>query len=523
MTRSGFWLSVFLFLTLASFGLQVGIDPSTDNLATASVVVASTLGILAYMFWTPALQTHPLSTFAIFGFCVTTQFGALVAQSLSFKPVMLDLWQPFETFLLLAMFQAIAIISHAFYRLFSQSAPREQPSLLRNILAATDLYTTPSAASLWLVGLFGLLNLLIVQAGLMVISQIAQAFSLLAWAPFLIPMFLEQQGSQYCAARRNYFFLAFYTVAIVIVGVAANTRGMMLSGIMTIALFGLLSALRSDKPISRWYAPSILIGGILLALTAIPISDFATAMVLARDSRTKASKLETIENTIYYFRNPQLLQARRERDKLEAKRGNYDEIYLENPLVARLVETKFHDNAFYYSARISEKGAEELLETTGEFFWAALPDPMLKSLKIDVDKEKLRFSMGDYLVHLSVGGPLGGYRTGSALAQGFVIFGDIFPVIYFFLCPVLFYFLDLLSFRAGNGQVLISALGMLGVWRLFQYGISAESLHHIFIGIVRGVPQNILTYLMLTVVASKIVQFYTQKPASLVNAPSLRQ
>jgi hypothetical protein len=437
--------------------------------------------------------------------------------------VIQNLWQPLETFTLLAMFQAIATISHAFYRLFTQPGPQYRPSLLRRSLAATSLYETPSAGTLWLVGLVGLLNLVIVQTGLMVISQIAQAFSFLAWTPFLIPMFIDQQGSQYCAVRRNYFLLAFYVVAIVIVSLAANTRGMMLSGIMTIALFGILSALRSDKPISRWYAPTILIGSALLGLASIPITDLATAMVLARDTRAKVSKLETIENTIYYYGQPKLLQNRRERDKLEAKRGNYDETYLANPLVARLIETKFHDNAFYFSARISEKAAEELLDTTGDFFWAALPDPMLKSMKVNVDKDKLLFSMGDYLVHMSVGGPLGGYRTGSALAQGFAVCGDVFPIIYFFMCPLLFYFLDLLSYRGSNGKVLISALGMLGVWRLFQYGITAESLHHIFNNVVRGFPQNILAYLSVTIVASKIVQFYTQTPTSSLQYPIRRQ
>jgi hypothetical protein len=305
-----------------------------------------------------------------------------------------------------------------------------------------------------------------------------------------------------------------------VLGMAINARGMMFSGIMTIALFGLLSALRSHKLISRRYAPTILIATALLGAASIPLTDLAYAMVLARDTRAKVSKLETIENTFYYFQNPHLLQARRDRDKLEASHGNYDESYIANPLVARLIETKFHDNAFYFSGRLSEKAADELLDTTGDFFWAVLPDPMLKSMKIDVDKDKLAFSMGDYLVHLSVGGPLGGFRTGSGLAQGFALFGDVFPVIYFLLCPVLFYFLDLLSFRAGSGQVLISALGMLGVWRLFQYGITGESLHFIFMSVVRGVPQNILAYLLVAAVASRIVQFYTQTPATLAHPPS---
>jgi hypothetical protein len=36
---------------------------------------------------------------------------------------------------------------------------------------------------------------------------------------------------------------------------------------------------------------------------------------------------------------------------------------------------------------------------------------------------------------------------------------------------------------------------MLGLWRLFQYGITGESLHQVFMTVVRGVPQSILLYL----------------------------
>jgi hypothetical protein len=103
--------------------------------------------------------------------------------------------------------------------------------------------------------------------------------------------------------------------------------------------------------------------------------------------------------------------------------------------------------------------------------------------------------MGDYLSYLGGAGDLGGYKTGSAFGHGLAMFGIYFPLLYFLICPILFLATDVLSYRTPQGHVLISTLGMLGIWKLFQYGITTESLQGFFMMVVRGVPQNILIYL----------------------------
>jgi hypothetical protein len=138
-----------------------------------------------------------------------------------------------------------------------------------------------------------------------------------------------------------------------------------------------------------------------------------------------------------------------------------------------------------------------MLDITGDFFWATLPDPMLKAMAIDVEKKNLNFSMGDYISHLGGGGELGGRKTGSGFAQGISIFGYFFPLIYWLVCPILFLAHDLLTYRSPSGRVLVSTLGMLGIWNLFQYGISAESLQSIFMGVARGLPQKIILFLLI--------------------------
>ena len=490
MSNARFIVILLLALSFMAFAAQFVIDFSAENLAAACIVLASSLTVLMYIHWTGALQTHPLSTFAIFGFCMSTQLGALLVQSATWTALSLNLRQPIETFATLAGFQAIALVAHGTYRFFSNAASPKKVSLVRAVVEKLGLYATPTVGTLWIMGIIGLFSLL-VGGGEGAIRKTLQGMTFVAWAPFLIPMYLLQQGSSYCNAKKNYVFLAIYMSLIVLLGMAVNARGMMLAGAMTIALFALLSVMRSTRQVkvSQFAKIGALI--VVMSAMAIPVTDLVTAMGMARKARAYVSPVKMVAITSYYFQRPHLLNAEREKDKFISIQSNYDEIYFASPLMGRLVETKFHDNALYFGSRVGTKGKEKMRDITADFFWATLPDPALKSLAIDVDKKDLQFSMGDYISHLGGGGGLGGFKTGSGFAQGITLFGYFFPLIYLLVCPILFLAHDLLSYRSSKGDILISALGMLGIWKLFLYGISAESLQAIFMGVVRGLPQNI--------------------------------
>lgn len=496
MSYARFIVTLLLALSFTAFFAQLGIDFSSVNIAAACIVLASSLAVLLYLHWTDAIQTHPLSTFAIFGFCLSTQLGALLVQSATWTSLSLNLRQPIATFGTLALFQLIALAAHGMYRLFSNSATPTRSSLIRRLLEKLGLYTTPTAGTLWVMGLFGFTTFVFGSGGESVVSKVFQATTFMAWAPFLIPIYVFQHGTEYCNAKKNYVFLGLYAGLLTLLGMAANARGLILWGFMTIAVIVLLSAMRSARRVTASHAAKIGIVAVVLGALSIPVTDLVTAMVLARQSRGYASGAQMVAQTLYYFQQPQQLAAQREKDKFTGIQSRYDETYFANPLFARLIETKFHDNALYFASRLNAKDEEKMLGITGDFFWSTLPDPVLKTMEVDVDKKNLQFSMGDYISHLGGAGDLGGFRTGSGFAQGISIFGYFFPLIYLLVCPLLFLAQDVLSYRSSQGNVVVSALGMLGIWKLFQYGISAESLQALFMGVVRGLPQNILFFLV---------------------------
>ena len=511
MTNARFTLLSILLLATGAFLAQFAIEFSSENLAANCIVFASSLSIIGYMAWSKGLQNNPLSTFAIFGFCLTTQLGALIAQSIYWTPLIKDLREPLITFSVLAIAQLIALCTHITYRLFG-AKQNTNSSIARSILKTLNIYEIPSVEILWVLGSIGFVGFVFgYGGGANTFGKINQGIMFLAWAPFLIPMYIIQQGPSYCNKKLNFLFLAFYISLIILLGLAVNARGVMLSGFITIGLFALLTTMRSQAKVSQSLLIKLLVGAVVLGALSIPLSDLATAMVIARKARGTVSPMKMIEDTIYYVQQPSVLKARREKDSTESRSQAYDETYLANPLLARLIETKFHDNALYFSLSFNEKQSDDLAKISFDFILAILPTPILEALDLKIDKETLQFSMGDYIANLGIGTPLGGYKTGSMLAQGLALFGSLFLFIYILLCYAMFKVMDFLVFRNSKGDVVVSALGMLSIWKFFQYGITAESLHHTVSSIFRNFPQNAIIYGVMYFIARRLIQIFFTK------------
>jgi hypothetical protein len=86
------------------------------------------------------------------------------------------------------------------------------------------------------------------------------------------------------------------------------------------------------------------------------------------------------------------------------------------------------------------------------------------------------------------------------LGQGSALFGAGFVAFYVLVCLLAFSLFDLLSYRRGQGQVLLSAVAMLAIWKLFQNGLTGESLHSWLGLFVRALPQNIFMFLVFALV-----------------------
>jgi hypothetical protein len=288
----------------------------------------------------------------------------------------------------------------------------------------------------------------------------------------------------------------------------------MFVGVATVGLSYLLVCLQSQSPVSSRVMTRLAMAAVAFALLAAPLSDLATAMAIARGDRAKVSGAAILGKTLDVWSKPYLIERYRQRQGNAGLYSKYDEAYISNPLLARLVETKFHDNALYFAGTLtSDDSREKLTRISVDFLWSTIPAPLLRLLGVKVDKNDLNFSMGDYLVYLSRGIPLGGRKTGSLFAQGQVVFGGLFPFVYALLCLALFAWMDLLCRRTDQGPAFPVTLGLLGAWHMAHL-LAPESLHQVCIAITRGFPQDILAYAF----AFLIARMFTGGTAAQSNA-----
>jgi hypothetical protein len=489
MRVSSFIILVLLLSSLAAFIAQLLIDFSTINIATSCIALLTALVISSYIKRTDAIQTDPLSTFAIFGFAVTTQIGALLFQSLAWTSLSEGLRQPIETFATLFVYLIVALVAHSFFRMLT-STETAKPSLMSALLKSARLYEVPPSRTLWIMGWFGVLAILFGR-GDAVGSKVWDGFRFLIYTPFLIPIYRNLIGKTYANASREFFFLAAWFSLLVMFGMLLGTRAIIFTGFMIIGLIYLLAGLRSNAFLQSKQIFKFSVFFVLILPLLGPTSDLATAIQITRQSYDRS-----IEHTLDVAQKPYLLEKFRSTEVTNALYGAYDEAYIGNPIFKRLVETKFHDNALYFASHLSDGGKEALAEKTSDLLFGILPQPVLDFFKVDVDKLTLRFSMGDYLANLSSGIPLGGYRTGSMFAQGQALIGPFFIVTYFMICMALFYLMGLLSNKS-NAVVILSPPALLLIWSFFISGITAESLHQMMAFLARNLIQSLLIYLLL--------------------------
>jgi hypothetical protein len=519
-TVRGALFGCLIGVTVLAAAAQIIIEPSLVNAASACIILVSSLSVLLYMRWSRALETHPLSTFALFGFCVTNQLAALLAQTAAWTPVSRWLYDPLYTFGTIAFYQAIAHATHCVYRFFSLKRPPDRQPL-RRFCGWIGIYTVPRAGSLWVMGCVGLCAMVISRSE-GIIGKIAGGFSFLTWAPFLVIFYLSDQGQSYCNAKLNKAFLVCYVGAIGIVGMALNTRAVIFVGVVTVSLLFLFTGMRSKAPVTGRALFRLGALGLILLAISVPASDLVASMAIARQWRGKVSPTEMIKTTLYIWGKPSLIAAARAHGEAAGMYAAYDERYVANPLLNRLVNTKYLDNSLHFGRSLTSDGAQERLRRiSAKFAWAGLPTPLLGALGIQVSKEDLAYSMGDYMAYLSRGLPLGGHLIGSMFAQGIVLFGPLFPFVYAAICLILFCLTDLLTLRPARGAATLAALGMLQIWSFFINGIQFDGLHLVLYFVLRNFEQMVLIYVLVLGLSRLLLS--AQSPARLPAVPALQR
>lgn len=489
----------FLQLTcLVAATAQIAISPDAENLIATMYCTIGVSLLLQYLIRSRCAETHPLSSLALLGLCITSLLTSLAAMSFYWRPLIQNLRAPELTFPVLASVHVIAVFTHWVYRNFKPFS--DTPHFIASkFLKPIGAFSVPHVSTIWLMGIVGAGSQLIGHAATGDVGgKTIQALGFLCWTPVLIPFYHAQIGERFCNIKKQTGLIALFIALMVLVGLARNVRQLMMIGPMQLAfayfIYIAINRTPTGPNATRALAVSLFIG--IFGLYGV--ADLTTAMGVAREKRDTGTYEEVINETFSaLFTERHKLDAYRAKTELATKISVYDESYIPNPVLIRLSETKFHDNMLFLGSRYIHEDKGEFLVAMKNKAISALPETISKRLFKGYDKNDHIYSMGDYYLYL-----LWGERSLSSFVTG-SIWADFYTLLsYWYIAAVvpymllMFLILDSLSLKQTK-TILISSVGICTTWLIFIYGIGGDSIAGKFLFVIRELPQRLFLYLLI--------------------------
>lgn len=495
-------MSVLTILGLS--GLQVFLSAGFDNIISVLVIVATSLLTICYCFSGERLWHYPFSIMIILGNSFLTLVGALVLQSLYLNPVSLDLQSPVFTFSILGVFQVLLIGAHFFYSKANKEVDQIRPGLT-SIWRRLHLYDMPSPNQLLILGFIGCVASIISKkdgfgAWGGVGMKFLDGFVFLCYAPLLV---IIPNGRTVFSLK--YLYLILYFIVIFGLGVVSNSRGFFAMYPMMGAVLFFIAIAVGLIPLTRKIIIVSCSAVILLVLGLIPFTNLAIAMEVARGQRATMSYSELMKETFDLSLNREILNGYLEKaDSQKDLSDDYNEAYIPNRFLNRLVVVKYQDNMLSVAGRVRSESRGDVNDVTISKILCLLPDPLLTRLAPQVNKlYYAEFSVGDYIQNMAGSKVLGGFKLGSMLAHAYVLFGHFMWLLLFFPLIIVFFICDSFMYRGVDGEARFMVVGLLLSWTIVSF-YTYDSFINPLAFFVRGLPQAVLIYLLCDFVVLRL-------------------
>ncbi len=491
-----------ILLVIAAL-IQPFIDPDPANSLCTLIIVAASLITWEVCLRAKMIRAAPLPTYATLAFNFATLSGALLAQSFTFRAVTFNLQVPLLTFSLCAVHQLFVLFTLVlFARTYTLRSISE--FLNRAVLTPMGAMKPPSEFQLWGMGLIGIVIMLwgagqIAQGGVQtgdVGGKFAVAFSFLTYAPFLIPATATLLGApSFRMSRRTWIMIVLFFGLVLFAAIARNSRGTFAIAITNLGIATFFSVLIGQFQMTKKIKKILAVGALALALIAPAISDLAIAMVLARSYRGDVSPLELVEKTIEAYSDKEGIEAYNANWDLKLGSTVYSETYVDNPFINRFVTLKFFDNTIALERVRSGEFSGELWRRFGIQIGALLPAQVVNFMGMQIDKNDVFFSMGDFLLYLEKGVPVGGFKGGSVIGHGLGLLSYGYVIL---IIPIyIFFFTMIQSFGTSrNGSLAFSAVVLFMLVETW-FTMAGDSFAVLVASTLRHYPQKLLIYVFI--------------------------
>ncbi|KAA8732064.1 hypothetical protein F4V57_10585 [Acinetobacter qingfengensis] len=494
-------LNIVLFVSIFAI-VQFFIDFTYQNVL--STLITWFLSILGILYIKQTLcKGYFLSLLIVASVILSTQLGPLIFQTLYLTPVSFNLQMSYMVFLYTGVMLCSLILGHFIY---VNSKPFKRLQLSINDIFKNKLILFQDVSGGFVLLLTSLSFFAIYFGGVndVEIGDVGGKFLAIFSFFTMLPLVYFYQGIENNKRSQSYYFyvIGLYFIALVILGIMKNSRGTFANFALffIFILFYLIYCNRIKITKQR------LVIGLALIIPMVALFNFlglvSGAILQARSLRSDINGFGLVIETFNILLNMHSGEISKSDIGVNANVNfsSYNEFYLNNDFLARLVTIKFDDNMLFYSKDISFDKYFEI----NQFFYdktvSLLPQPLINIFTNDFNKSNYIYSYGDWIYSLAGQGGIGGFKLGSVAVSGLNLSGLFFYVILIIFSPFLFSLIDALSFRVlykkNNYRVVLSVMSILLLQPIFML-FNGDSLMGIIDFLLRGLWQAIFAYCLL--------------------------
>ncbi|MBT9187523.1 hypothetical protein [Zobellia russellii] len=495
---------MLIALVLAVVGEMI-FFPSLANFYGCVMAVIA-YGVFTYFLKEAYIRYYPFA-FLMYLSMFMYRFLPLLATIVEGKPITFGFERPYETFLYEILLFLVSSLAFYLACRNPEKILKKKNNFIQLSLKKVGFFeTTPPI--LWGMGVIGfVIRIYNFSAGDVEYGDVGGKFLLgldyLMYAPLCLffPSLLKLK-------YENQKALFIYAALIFIINIASNSRESIITPIATVFILFFLFLVLNNLKLTSYISPAkMLFSGIFLLLALSLLSNVSLAMLHTRNVRDDIDKLELFQKTIETVQDEALMERikatrERKRGKLTTYQQGWTEYYVNNFMLARYANMRITDETIYYAEKkgYADKGMQELFK---ENILAIFPTPLLSLFGVNIDKSKLEFSRGDFLLGPSAHG---GYRVTSHIGDGLATFSFWYFPLQFLTYYLIFILINSLIFYTKKG-VIYAPFAIMKIFLYLGMFRNANGITNDISYIIRIFLQGIVTYLIIFYSVRFIVRF----------------
>lgn len=505
MTKNNlvFFIILGMFVILQNF-----LDISINNQLSAIICFISSVVSIAYIN-KKMKAGYFLSLIPIISVMVATQLGPLFIQTLYFTPVSFNLRLSYLTFVYTSLLLMSLIVGHFIYT--NSRKCHKLESTARNILKnKTNILDEVSGGFVLLGSFVAFFSIYFGAVSDIETGDVGGRSLLMFQFLYMLPLAYFFQGIQNGSKPQIWYFktIIIYFVVIIGLGIIKNSRGLYANVFLCFLL--LLFYLVYTKKIiitSKVVALIVLLSGPFLFLIN-SLNKISEAMLSTRGIRGDVRGVNLFNETLSQVKAPVSNNYQNFIQEGYLNSYGYNEYYVENNYIGRLITIKYDDNVFFYSRLISE---DKYFELNGFFInklISTVPQNIINLFTTNFNKDNYIYSYGDWVYYIATGSSVGGFKLGSISGSGLNLFGFLFYILVICISPLMFLTLESLATRYkydifhnkfGSKIVYQSRLSVISILFIFSFYnlFNIDSLMNSFSFFVRGFWQNIIIFALM--------------------------